>query len=72
MNAFLLGIFGLFAGIMFGLMVGYGFIGALGIIIGMLILLVGAFVPTPFRAFFGTAVLGFLLSWMVYGGLELL
>ena len=72
MNALLLGLFGLVAGIMLGLAIAYGAIGALGIIIAMAVLLTGAMVPSPFRPLFGTAVLGFFLSWMLYGGLELL
>ena len=72
MNALVLGLFGLVAGIMLGLAIAYDAIGALGIIFAMAVLLIGAMVPTPFRPLFGTAVLGFLLSWLLFGGLELL
>ena len=65
-------LFGLVGGLIFGLAVAYGLIGGLGILIGMGVCLAGSFFPSAYRGIFVMAIFGFLVSWMVYGGLEIL
>lgn len=72
MNPLLFGIFGFVFGLIFGLLVAWGTIGLVYAMVGMIILLLGSFIATPFRALFATAIFGFLLSWIVSGGLSLL
>lgn len=72
MNAFLMAIAGFVFGLMFGLLVAWGTIGLVYAMVGMIILLLGSILATPFRALFATAIFGFLLSWIVSGGLSLL
>ncbi len=72
MTPALMALFGLVAGLIFGLAVAYSIIGGIGLVIGMAVLLIGAFFPSLFRGFFAVALLGFLVSWLVYGGLGML
>ena len=72
MNSLLFGLFGFVFGLIFGLLVAWGTIGLVYAMVGMIILLLGTIIPTPFRAVFATAIFGFLLSWIVSGGLSLL
>ena len=72
MNGLMFALFGFVFGLIFGLLVAWGTIGLIYAMVGMVILLAGSFFPTPFRAVFATAIFGFLLSWIVSGGLSLL
>lgn len=68
----MLALFGFVGGLIFGLLVAWGTISLVYAMVGMIILLVGSFFPSTFRAVFAAAILGFLLSWIVSGGLSLL
>jgi hypothetical protein len=68
----LMALFGLVFGLIFGLLLAWGVISLVYAMVGMVILLLGALVPSMFRPVFGAAILGFLLSWIVSGGLSLL
>lgn len=68
----LLALGGLVTGIIFGLLVAWGMIGALGIFIGIGVFLVGSIAPTQVRPFFGLAIFGFVISWLVSSGVEML
>lgn len=72
MNPFVLGLFGFVGGLIFGLLVSWGIVSLLVAGIGMTILIVGSLAPTMFRSLFATAILGFLISWIVSGGMSLL
>jgi hypothetical protein len=72
MNALLLALFGFVGGMIFGLLVGWGMVSLVVAMIGVIVMLAGSFLPTLFRPAFATAILGFLLSWIVSGGLSLL
>lgn len=63
---------GFVGGLIFGLLVAWGVIGLLGAGIGIVILVIGSIVPTLWRAMFSLAILGFLISWIVSGGLSVL
>jgi hypothetical protein len=65
-------LFGFVGGMIFGLLVGWGMVSLVVAMIGVIVMLAGSFLPTMFRAAFATAILGFLLSWIVSGGLSLL
>jgi hypothetical protein len=65
-------LFGFVGGLIFGLLVAWGIVGLLVAGIGVVVLVLGSMLPTLFRAAFATAILGFLLSWIVSGGLSLL
>lgn len=70
MKGVVLALFGLVAGVMLGLMTGYQVVAPIYTGFAVVACLVGAWAPTLLRPFFGTAILGFLISWLVYGGLE--
>ena len=72
MNGMILAIAGLVFGLVFGLLLAWGYISLFIAMIGVAVMLVGSFFPTMFRAVFITAILGFLLAWIVSGGLSLL
>lgn len=72
MNPFLLSIFGFAFGLTFGLLLAWAVLSPLVILIVMAVMLAGAFVQTPFRSFFATAVFGFLLSWLVSSGVQMI
>ena len=72
MNALILGIFGFVGGLIFGLLVGWGAVSLVVAMIGVVVLLTGSFLPTLWRSAFLAATLGFLVSWIVSGGLSLL
>ena len=72
MNALILGIFGFVGGLIFGLLVGWGTVSLVVAMIGVIVLLAGSLLPTLWRPAFVAAVLGFLVSWIVSGGLSLL
>jgi len=72
MNPMILALFGFVGGLIFGLLVAWGTVSLLVAMIGVVVLLVGSFFQTIFRAAFATAILGFLISWIVSGGLSLL
>jgi hypothetical protein len=63
---------GFVAGLIFGLLVGWGMVSLLVAMIGVIVMLAGSMLPTMMRPAFGAAILGFLISWIVSGGLSLL
>ena len=65
-------LFGFVAGLIFGLLVAWGILGLLVAGIGVAVMVIGSIAPTMFKAFFAVAVLGFLVSFIVSGGLSLL
>lgn len=65
-------LFGFVAGLIFGLLVAWGILGLLVAGIGVAVMVIGSIAPTMFKAFFVVAVLGFLVSFIVSGGLSLL
>ena len=72
MNGLILGIFGFVGGLIFGLLVSWGTVSLVVAMIGVMVLLAGSLLPTLWRPMFGAAILGFLISWIVSGGLSLL
>ena len=72
MNNWIMVIAGLVAGIIFGLLFVWGTIGVFATGIGVVILIIGSVAPTMFRALFAVAIFGFLLSFVIGGGLALL
>jgi hypothetical protein len=72
MNPFLFAALGFLGGLVFGLAVAWGWVGLLVAAIGVVVLLAGSLLPTMFRGLFGLAVIGFLLSFIIAGGLTLL
>ena len=65
-------LFGFVAGLIFGLLVAWGILGLLVAGIGVAVMVIGSIAPTMFKAFFAVAILGFLVSFIVSGGLSLL
>jgi hypothetical protein len=63
---------GLVGGVIFGLLFVWGTIGIFAAGIGVVILLIMSVVPTLFRSLFLMATFGFLLSFVIGGGLSLL
>ena len=75
MNPIMMLLIGFVAGLSLGLLFIWGIIGILIAGVACGVLLVGAFVPfmpLPIRAFFGVTVAGFLTSFLIGGGMELL
>ena len=72
MNPFIPSIFGFVFGLAFGLLLAWGSLSPVVVLIVMAVVLAGAFFQTPFRAFFATAVFGFLLSWLVSSGVAMI
>ena len=72
MNPFILALFGFIGGLIFGLLVAWGTLSLAVAMVGAIVLLAGSFLPTMFRAVFFAAILGFLVSFIVSGGLSLL
>jgi hypothetical protein len=71
-NSLILGIFGFIGGLIFGLLVGWGVVSLVVAMIGVIVMIAGSMLPTMMRPAFGAAILGFLISWIVSGGLSLL
>jgi hypothetical protein len=65
-------IVGLVAGLIFGLLFVWGTISILLAGVGVVVLIIGSLAPTMFRSLFAVAILGFLLSFVIGGGLSLL
>ena len=65
-------LFGFVGGMIFGLLVGWGTISLVIAMVGVIVMLIGSIAPTMFRAVFASAIFGFLISWIVSGGLSLL
>jgi len=63
---------GFMAGVVFGLFVAWGWIGMLFAAVGVAVLLIGSLAPTMFRALFGLAIMGFLVAFLIAGGLTLI
>jgi hypothetical protein len=72
MSPILMIIIGLLAGLGFGLLVAFGVVGLLIAGIGCAILVIGVIAPTPFRGLFSMVAIGFLASFILAGGLELI
>ena len=72
MSPFILALFGFVGGLIFGLLVAWGIVGLLVAGIGVAIMVIMSIAPTMFRALFSVAILGFLISFIVSGGLSLL
>jgi hypothetical protein len=72
MNSLLLALFGFIGGLIFGMLLAWGMISLVVGMVGVIILLAGTLLPSLFRPMFLTAILGFLISWIVSGGLSLL
>ena len=72
MNNIILGIGGLVAGLILGLLFIWGTIGILIAGVVVVILIIGSVAPTLFRSLFIMATFGFLLSFVIGGGLSLL
>jgi len=71
-NNIILGIGGLVAGLILGLLFIWGTIGILIAGVVVVILIIGSVAPTLFRSLFIMATFGFLLSFVIGGGLSLL
>jgi hypothetical protein len=63
---------GLVAGLIFGLLVAWGLVSGLVIFVGVGLFLLGGLFPSPLRPFFGAAVFGFIVSWLVSSGVDML
>ena len=72
MNAMIMALGGLVAGVIFGLLIAWAELSPILILIGMAVMLAGAFFQSIFRAFFATMIFGFLLSWIVSSGVGVL
>jgi hypothetical protein len=72
MNPLMFAAIGFFGGVVFGLAVAWGWVGLLVAGVGVAVLLAGMLLPTMFRGLFGLGVIGFLLSFIIAGGLTLL
>lgn len=72
MNPAILALMGLVTGLIFGLAVAWGWISGLYVFAGIGVFLVGAMLPTMARTFFGLAIFGFVVSWLVSSGVEML
>lgn len=66
------GLFGLLAGLLFGLGFFWGWFGPLVTLIGVVVMLGGALIPSPMKPLFMTALLGFLLGLIFGSGLAVL
>jgi hypothetical protein len=71
-NSLLLALFGFIGGLIFGLLVAWGMVSLVVAMVGMIVMIAGVLLPTMFKSLFVTAILGFLISWIVSGGLSLL
>ena len=67
-----MGLFGFVGGLIFGLLVGWGTVSLVVAMVGVIVMLAGSVIPSMFRSMFALAILGFLISWIVSGGLSLL
>jgi hypothetical protein len=63
---------GLVAGLLFGLMVVWGYLMGWYLVIGVGVILVGVFAPTPLRVFFLFTMLWFMMAFILGGGLEVM
>ena len=63
---------GLVGGMIFGLLFVWGTINIVVTMVGVIVLLIGSVAPTLFRSLFLMATFGFLLSFVIGGGLSLL
>ena len=72
MNNWIMVIAGLVGGMIFGLLFVWGTINIVVTMIGVIVLLIGSVAPTLFRSLFIMATFGFLLSFVIGGGLSLL
>ena len=72
MNNWIMAIAGLVGGMIFGLLFVWGTINIVVTMIGVIVLLIGSVAPTLFRSLFMFATFGFLLSFVIGGGLSLL
>jgi len=72
MNNWIMVIAGLVGGMIFGLLFVWGTIGIVTTMVGVIVLLIGSVAPTLFRSLFLMATFGFLLSFVIGGGLALL
>ena len=72
MSPFILALFGFVGGVIFGLLVGWGTVSLVVAMVGVIVMLAGSILPTMMRAAFAAAILGFLISWIISGGLSLL
>ena len=72
MNGMIMALGGFVAGLVFGLLIAWLVLSPLVVLIGMAVMLAGAFLPTLFRPFFATMIFGFLLSWIVSSGVGVL
>jgi hypothetical protein len=71
-NPLILALFGFIGGLVFGLLVGWGMVSLVVAMIGVIVMIAGTLLPTMMKPAFGAAILGFLISWIVSGGLSLL
>jgi len=72
LNNWIMVIAGLVGGMIFGLLFVWGTIGIVTTMVGVIVLLIGSVAPTLFRSLFLMATFGFLLSFVIGGGLALL
>ena len=72
MMPWMIALIGFIGSLGFGLLVAWGMVGLLVGGIGATILVAGALLPNVFRPIFGLAVIGFMLSFGLAGGLTLL
>ena len=72
MNNWIMAIAGLVGGMIFGLLFVWGTVNILVAGVGVVILLIMSVAPTLFRSLFMFATFGFLLSFVIGGGLSLL
>ena len=72
MNNWIMVIAGLVGGMIFGLLFVWGTINIVVTMVGVIVLLIGSVAPTLFRSLFLMATFGFLLSFVIGGGLALL
>ena len=72
MMPWVLALIGFVGGLGFGLLVAWDMVGLLFAGVGVAVLLAGAFLPSLMRPIFGLAVVGFLVAFVMAGGLTLL
>jgi len=72
LNNWIMVIAGLVGGMIFGLLFVWGTINIVVTMVGVIVLLIGSVAPTLFRSLFLMATFGFLLSFVIGGGLALL
>lgn len=72
MNPFTSLFVGLSAGVLVGLLVSWGYLSGWYLVISAGVILIGSFAPTPLRGLFIFSLLGFVIAFVVSGGLEVI